>query len=497
MSETDAARQDARKRTTKPKTAVVVIHGMGEQRPMDTIRGVVDALWSCDRDLVPADNAETYSMPDTMSGSFDLRRITTRHAELEDGLSKRADFFEFYWAHLMTGNTVGSVATWLWGLLWRPPWTVPGRLLWPWLAGLAAYAIVLVLLALAAYQPFLKQVLAWLGLGGDLPQWPFGVAAVFAGVATWFGGKWLAPVAGDAARYLSPIPDNIAARQKIRETGVELLTKLHESGRYDRIVVVGHSLGSVVGFDVLYNAWARLRADDLFARHRAGSAPARTMAALEAAAGALIHARGDGAGAARIAYRQAQRAYAQALAAAGDKPLWLVSDFVTLGCPLSKADVLLAFDAADLRARKARREIPTSPPWLEENDVEKGRFRFSYPIDAPTRAPHHAAVFAPVVWTNAYFPSLLIAFGDIISGAVAPILGRGVLDVRLKIGAPVFRHLDYWKAPKSDPPKPWLRALRRAVNLRRLDEAALWGGQAARAEVLGDELPAHVAPPSR
>ena len=53
------------------------------------------------------------------------------------------------------------------------------------------------------------------------------------------------------------------------------------------------------------------------------------------------------------------------------------------------------------------------------------------------------------------------------------------IDVRIGIGAPVFRHLDYWRDPKSDPPRPWLRALRRAVNLKRRSEADLWGDQAA------------------
>ena len=45
--------------------------------------------------------------------------------------------------------------------------------------------------------------------------------------------------------------ENVAARQTIREAGVDLLTKLHGSGNYDRIIVIGHSLGSVIGYDVL------------------------------------------------------------------------------------------------------------------------------------------------------------------------------------------------------------------------------------------------------
>lgn len=479
MSGAETTAPDAARRQADPKTAVVVIHGMGEQRPMDTLRAVVDALWTYDGDITSPRTSTVYSKPDAMTGSFELRRITTRSVRLEEGKAKRADFFEFYWAHLMTGSKIAWVVSWLCGLLIRGPASVPRRLIFPWLAGLFVLVFTACMMALAAFKA-LPEWLSTLGLPA-MPAWVYVLAAVVSFLAGAVGAVWLGPVAGDAARYLSPTPDNVGARQKIREAGVDLLNQLHASGKYDRIIVVGHSLGSVVGYDVLNYAWGRLQAEDLLARHGPGSPTSKALAEVETAAGLLIHAKGKDIGQARVVYRAAQRSYAQALAQAELPPLWLVSDFVTLGCPLSKADVLVARDPEDLRRRVSRREVPTNPPWLEKNDPKQKRFRFSYPVNDPIRIPHHAAVFAPVVWTNVYFDNLLIAFGDIISGAVAPILGRGVLDVRLKISAPVFRHLDYWKSPASD--KPWLRALRRAVNLRRLDEATLWGKQAEAAEI--------------
>ena len=33
------------------KTAVMVVHGMGEQRPMETMWGLVAALWTADPDI--------------------------------------------------------------------------------------------------------------------------------------------------------------------------------------------------------------------------------------------------------------------------------------------------------------------------------------------------------------------------------------------------------------------------------------------------------------
>src|SRR3546814_15144114 len=89
---------------TQPKTAVVLIHGIGEQRPMSTLWGFVDAVWSSDQSLVEPHNAAIYAKPDTINDSFELRRVTTRYWPGEP--ERRIDFFEFYWPHLMRGNTV-------------------------------------------------------------------------------------------------------------------------------------------------------------------------------------------------------------------------------------------------------------------------------------------------------------------------------------------------------------------------------------------------------
>jgi hypothetical protein len=467
----------------RKKTAVVVIHGMGEQRPMDTIWGFVEAVWVRDADLTSDRTRPVYSKPDNLSRSFELRRITTRNVPLEGGVAKRVDFFEFYWAHLMTGNTVAGFTAWLFGLLFRRPSSVPGRLFLPWLVALLLTIVTLLLLGLVGLQaakvPLVDSLL------GGVPAW---LLAGFSAVASFVASRWLAPIAGDAARYLSPDPDNVAARQSIRETGVKLLRSLTLSGRYDRIVVVGHSLGSVVAYDVLNFAWGSMTTEKLQKAHGESSPAMEGLADLELAAGALRHAPADQIGTSRVAYRTAQRAY-QATLAAGAAPIWLVSDLVTVGSPLSKADVLLARDAAALDRKKALREVPSAPPWLEKDSFKQKKYRFSFPANHPVRVPHNGAVFAPVVWTNVYFPSVLLAFGDFISGSVSGLFGRGVLDVRVPIGGLRFRHTHYWREPESDPARPWLRALRRAVNLRGRSEAELWGEQATAAEVEAGDLP--------
>ncbi len=72
-----------------------------------------------------------------------------------------------------------------------------------------------------------------------------------------FRDKFIVGYAGDAARYLEPRPENIARRQAIREAGAQLLDALHDKGRYSRIIVYGHSLGSVIAYYMLSHAWTQ------------------------------------------------------------------------------------------------------------------------------------------------------------------------------------------------------------------------------------------------
>src|SRR5262245_47191859 len=110
------------------RQAVLLIHGIGEQRPMDTLRGFVDTVWSKDKGIhnphatVPD---AVWSKPYELSEEFELRRLTTP----DNRAHIRTDFFEFYWAHLMDGTQVGHVVAWARSLLLRSPGKVPGHLM--------------------------------------------------------------------------------------------------------------------------------------------------------------------------------------------------------------------------------------------------------------------------------------------------------------------------------------------------------------------------------
>src|SRR6202158_1497847 len=131
--------------------AVIVIHGMGEQIPMDTIKGFVNAVWQND-DVITANGlpnpTEVWSKPDVRTGSLELRRIPTRESiasppEFPRGV--RTDFYELYWADLTAGSTWDEFTSWVRGLLFPPISRVPHgvRLAWVllWLAALVVVAM--------------------------------------------------------------------------------------------------------------------------------------------------------------------------------------------------------------------------------------------------------------------------------------------------------------------------------------------------------------------
>ncbi|MEK9940586.1 MAG: hypothetical protein VW548_06445, partial [Methylotenera sp.] len=302
----------------QPKTAVVLIHGIGEQRPMSTLWGFVDAIWSSDQSLVEPHNSAIYAKPDTINDSFELRRVTTRYWSGDP--ERRIDFFEFYWAHLMRGNTVHGTIGWMISLFWRRPSTVPKGLLGAWLLGLLFLLLAGALAVLAVVQNVMAV--------GDYPEWIVYAGAVVSALGSLIASRWFAPIAGDAARYFSPDPDNVEARQKIRLAGIQVIEKLTASKAYDRIIVVGHSLGSAIGLDIISYGFSRVGANQWEVAHPIGSKAANILRELERIAGAISDAEVATIGALRAEYRKAQRRYAAALSEGWDRGAapWLVTD---------------------------------------------------------------------------------------------------------------------------------------------------------------------------
>lgn len=423
-----------------PKQAVVLIHGIGEPVPMDTLHGFVNAVWTTDSSLRGSNVPSTaWSKPDNISEDYELRRLTT--AENHQG--KQTDFFEFYWADHMSDTRIGHVTAWIKVLLLRRPSRVPAQL-----RGLWWFLVILAIL-LAVGAAIYKFDLV------TEPKWLVPTLGVI-GLVAWIGASgFLITYAGDAARYLHVAPPNIGARRKIREAGIKLIQKLHESKKYDRIIVVGHSLGTVIGYDILTHLWPR------YYYQHVNKPPPSGPVKLDRAED-LARQKPDASFA--PTFQTAQSEYLGEIH--GQTNQWLVTDFVTMGSPLAHASVLMVRNVEEFNRKKAEREFPTCPPFLE---TVAGQERFSFKPDE-VWVPHHAAVFAVTRWTNLYFPCRFTLWGDVIGGPVAPAFGPGVRDVPVvtNIFGGIFSHTAYWKTPADQPPgttPSHIAELRKAVRI--------------------------------
>jgi hypothetical protein len=93
----------------------------------------------------------------------------------------------------------------------------------------------------------------------------------------------------------------------------------------------------------------------------------------------------------------------------------------------------------------------------------------AFPFGGDKWQLHHASAFAAVRWTNIHDPALLIAFGDLISGPVAPVFGHAAIDINLKQlrgQSWRFTHTKYWRfSEKTDKVPVHIEQLRKALDL--------------------------------
>jgi pimeloyl-ACP methyl ester carboxylesterase len=399
------------------------------------------------------------------------------------------------------------VRSWIFTLLFRNPFKrVPPDVFLAWIV-LWLIAIVVTVLLIAAmlkdpttilghnvwdYRPF-----HWLrGIQGGVLT---AISAIFGIVATSF----IVPYFGRVVRYTTAKPDNIAARKNIRERGLALLTELHTvtpHEDYDRVIVVGHSLGSMLAYDLISYFWAKrpearvlVEGTDEFTAYQEMEAVLDDREWQRASHAAISEEAADETpvnAAAIEAYLKAQtklghllRCRAKPAGNAADTR-WLISDFITLGSPLSHAEFLMANGKNDLKKRKRDREFPISPPLREHLDPKSvtranaanfppaTKELLAFPFgDAKDKTwqLHHAAPFAAVRWTNIHDPARLVAFGDLISGPVAPVFGDGIIDVdlrKLRGQSKRFTHTRYWTLPSNLAALPaHIKELRKALDL--------------------------------
>lgn len=561
------------------KQAVVVIHGMGEQTPMATLRSLVHALW--ETDLTHTRNAadkaavrrevdgrtlnKSWIVPDSRTGTLELSRIATPAGDF----GARTDFFEFYWADVMAGTTFDHVKAWMGGLLFRWPHQVPRGM---GAAFVILWVLVLLTAATAALGIFgltsgseaappdqetvalsrtigLCIVLAGAIAGmvglqmrlhrarrSSIMSWLVTIAVPAAGAAlAWLTIPWtqlftlpvlslaasalsgyaiqafVVPYFGDVARYVRAAPDTVAKRAEVRERGLALLRRLNgtpgptagtqrydfgEEEPYHRIVVVAHSLGSVIAYDILCHFWNEVGPT---LANPPGVAALMALQAVDDYLGDCERPADDPRSVRfdRDRYRALQRDAADRLS--NEPGGWRITDFVTVGSPLTHAEFLIAVDRDRLDLLVQERQVPTSPP-VRETPGDDFLYLSTLAGRAPETVARHDAIFAATRWTNIFDPQGLWR-GDIISGPLAKVFGPGILDRCVRMRRPflvrrrsrVFTHTHYWSldadgeacdpigpadeiVPGEQPVGDHVRMLRAAVALddvRRPDEKSI------------------------
>jgi len=577
------------------RTAILVVHGIGSQRALETVRGVIRGVW-LDRKNPADKDKRIWTHPEKDGADIDLSVMTTNKVpDSKDG--RAVDFHELYWAHLMSETKAVAVLLWLYelcrkgpimklgmnGLWWAAAiflclmnlsfavlalegiflfsrnsaqimlvapflllfasillgllvacWWKAARLIrvlviplvvgavlmvgyvivgqnfpgaqgipdgvelvtliaLPTLIALIATVLIMGKQGLRAFWRalFISLVMGAIFIPADrlwhpdtafsvtlMKAWvwglnsPWSVAAASAVIGLYLivNAAFLQSYLGDAARYFRNSPGNVAVRRAIRKEAVDTLERLHTGGQYDRIVIVAHSLGTVVAYDMLRAYFSRI-CDQLPPTGQLG----RDFASIDGARWQPEDkaATKEDKKALRTKARAAIANIAATAAADQGRKSWLVTDFVTLGSALTHAYFLMCIGKTDQELREdfdrrvTEREFPTCPPKrLDQDDL----LTFKNPKTGD-RQIHNGALFGLTRWTNIYFPRLQLFWGDAIGGALSPIFGYHIVDLevstKLAGGADFFTHTAYWDVERKPDTyhAPHIVALRKAVDL--------------------------------
>lgn len=428
----------------KLKQAVVIIHGIGNQLPMETARQFVENLKG-DADIL-------YSSPDREANFFETRRLSLS--------TKKTDFYEFYWANLMTEPKSSDVREWLSKILFvKKPSERSKKIVF------AARIMVLLLMGFFGY--FLITDILNSYYTNGFSAWNTGTFTVVTFLIIRFVlpriNIKVAETVGDAVKYLTPSPQNIDSRYKIRQKGVSLLKKLHEkkdrdgNPLYSRIVIVGHSLGSVVGYDIITNLW-----HDYIYNYAPDKVPVLQPILKEMST--LISKYHQNRNTEEFPLSDYNRL--QELLYAEIKSLknpWLISDFITVGSPLCHGAYIMAKDYAEFDRRTNYRELPLSPPKIEvkrvgDAIVKDYKRAISYKDEVkdkdgnyvPMKIINHSSQFSFIKWNNIYFTN------DYVGGNLNYYFGEGIQNHEFKPKGSLLRrkfpcgsHTDYWNKDQN------------------------------------------------
>jgi hypothetical protein len=467
----DPAPEDGVPPEGEVRTAVVIVHGMGEKRPMEALDGF--AKTSLRPRSATGEKWDYYSLPADITDSYEARRFSS---------PGHADIYEYHWPFLMTANKFAGAMPMTLRLFLRRPSNVPDALLGIW------RSVWTVLLAILLAIPAL--FVTGYALNTDVPVWIIGLITSAVVLVFWFGLYRMVAKAlvnstttslVDVARYLDTSPYSYAARRAIRGGLVDLLHALHD-GRYSRIVMVAHGVGTYIAYDALTAFWA-----ETHKLHAGPPAPVKLGAldGLEEGADRLI-ADPDADGALDD-YQDLQFALWQDLRRRGNP--WRITDFVTVGAPMALADFLITrpghfsgFKKSDGGLRRelfeglvGRGVLVRCPPRSETLPVdsnEQGPVSYRWRDSDECEVLGPQSPFAVTRWTNLWFPVTRGELhGDWFGGALRPLFGPGLRDIAVHGNKPErFKrgsaHNEYFRHPDKDDEGDVAWHLRKTLALR-------------------------------
>ena len=447
------------------RTAVVIVHGMGEQRPLDTLNSFVHTA------LAEVDGERLYySRPAKWTGSYEARRILAIRRDDDGALVQgQTELFEYHWSYMMTGNRLGDVLPTAFRLLRRPVWMLPKGMRFLWLI------VWLVLIALAATLVVLQRrgyIFDEITVAGVLKSVAASglIVTVVTAVLHWLT-SFVTSSFVDVVRYLDTSPRSYEARRAIRGGMVDLLRALQDDGRYSRVVVVAHSLGAYIAYDAITSLWTET--------HRLHGGPGGADGAtqpldglsdLEDKADTVLSADGPTDSGPLAEFQERQFKLWQGLRRQGNP--WLITDFVSVGTPMYFADLLYTRSHDQFKTLMRRAELPRCPPRSSTETVEGG--------DAPSvtygwsngirEVLTPGTPFAVVRWTNLWFPAKWGIFGDWFGGPLQSLFGPGIRDVEIKGNtpgryAPGVAHSKYFSYGDSSDPNGAAALIRDALAL--------------------------------
>jgi hypothetical protein len=489
------------------RTAVVLVHGMREKRPLEALDGFVRTALDPQQAQGEA-KWQYHSRPAVITGSYEARRYVSRQQDSDPTGPEQGDteIYDYNWSFLMTSNRFAGLAPTAMRLFLRRPSNVPDPLFGMW----RVVWIVLLAILLAVPALFVGGYL----LSSDVPGSIIGLVSGAVVLLFWFGllrfvvgalanSAVAAPLVG-VARYLEPSPYSYAARRAIRGGLVGLLRDLHD-GRYSRIIVVAHGVGAYISYDALSALWAETH------ELHAGPAPdvqtplpikLNSLDGLEKAADRLL---ADGNSVAELDHFQdRQFALWRDLRKQGNP--WRISDFVTVGAPVALADLLVTrrgivsgFKKSDLMDRRElfdglvrRGALVRCPPRSETLPVEgdeHGQVNYRWHECEAREVLGSQSLFAVTRWTNLWFPVIRGGLhGDWFGGELRSLFGPGIRDIEVRGNQPErFKrgsaHTEYFSHPDKGDQGDVAWHLRRTLALQTSNPARTEGGPCCRTSV--------------